>query len=774
MSLSRIVMAACLPFLGLCARTAWADERLIHASQVQPLLDKYCVSCHGSEKKKADLDLGRFRGADERSLLAAAGVWQDVAERVESHDMPPDNKPQPTPAEVETLAEWAEQIQARAAAQGKRDPGRVTLRRLNRPEFNNTIRDLLGLDGHPAQDFPTDDVGYGFDNIGDVLTMPPVLVERYLNASERIAERAIISQLPPRRRQRIIQVEKLVPTPSGSTVRGVTLNMFDAGVVRAQVMFPAPADYVFSIRGWGRSVQGVPPQLVLRVDGHDVKTFDVPNSSTHGLATKVPMETGPHVIELAFANPSSPDISAKHQSRRRQITLDALHIDGPIIGKEWALPASHTRIILRPSSKGRYRQDAREFLGALANRAFRRPATEIEVENLAGFVDRTIATGGSFERGMQMALRAVLLAPSFLYRPELDADGPTAAPADIRPLNQWELASRLSYFLWSSMPDEALFTQARIGALQDPAVLASEVKRMLADPKAEALTDNFAGQWLQIRGITNHRPSRKQFPEFDGDLGADMLRETELFFSEVVRQDLNVLSFLDGEFTFVNERLAKHYGIADVMGTEFRRVSLAGTGRGGVLTQGSVLTVTSNPNRTSPVKRGRWVLEQLLGTPPPPPPPGIPELKEKGRTGTVGTVRARMEQHRTDPNCAVCHKKMDPLGLGLENFNAVGAWREKDENQPIDSSGTLPGGRTFVGPTELRKVLIEREAQFRKTLATKLLTYALGRGLETFDRPVVDKIIAQMGTQKNTFSSLVVAIANSDPFLNRRSQETLP
>jgi hypothetical protein len=518
------------------------------------------------------------------------------------------------------------------------------------------------------------------------------------------------------------------------------------------------------------------------VDGREVETVAIRGARTYTVKTR--LEAGPRRIDLAFLNAEAAADRPGRAARGRRLVLDRLTVDGPVLAEGWTLPASHTRIIPRAPTRQlrdqRWRQEARELLAPLAERAYRRPLRPGELDRLARFVENAVEGGDTFEQGMRLALRALLVSPHFLYRVELDEGGPAVTgeggpgEAHVRVLDDWELASRLSYFLWSSMPDEELFRLAREGRLRQPAVIEEQVRRMLADDKASALVDNFATQWLQIRNLSGHRANRRQFPGFDDSLKSAMLKESELFFEAVMREDLSVLTFIDADFTFLNDALARHYGIDGVEGARFRKVSLTDGLRGGVLTQASVLTVTSNPTRTSPVKRGRWVLEQLLGTPPPPPPPGVPELKEKEKHDKPTSLRARLEQHRADPNCAVCHKKMDPLGFGLENFDAVGAYRTHDDDLPIDPSGVLPNGQTFSGPSELKAVLKAKQSQFRRSLVSKMLTYALGRGAEPYDRPAIDDIAEQMVRNDSRFSSMIIGIVNSDPFRKRRTKEPAP
>jgi hypothetical protein len=526
---------------------------------------------------------------------------------------------------------------------------RVTVRRLNRTEYNNTIRDLIGLDLRPADDFPDDDTGHGFDNNADVLALPPILLEKYLAAAERVIDAAFRDDSARRR----------------------LLN---------------------------------PP---------------------------------PDVVPLAFRNITLPE--RDHVRNRLVLSKDDLPPPDPVEEE---------------------RQRAYPILMAFADRAYRRPATHDEVNRLLRFVEDALRNGEKTEDGIRVAFQAVLCSPSFLFRIE------SGSEADRGRVNDFELAVRLSYFLWSSCPDEELFAHATRGTLRQGNNLIRQVRRMLAAPKSRALAEIFAGQWLQTRGLRDFRPDPALFPDFDESLRTAMIRETELFFGAVVREDRSVLDFLDGDFTFVNERLAKHYKLVGVRGDEFRRVSLVGTPRRGVTTQAGVLAVTSNPTCTSPVKRGRWVLDNILGTPPPGPPPGVEQLKEANEANGA-TLRQRMERHRTNANCASCHAAMDPLGFGLESFDATGALRTHDGGLPIDDAGALPDGRSFNGADGLRAVLLERREAFARCLTQKMLTYALGRGPERGDRWAVTDIARKLADNEYRFSALVLAIVHSDPFQTR-------
>jgi hypothetical protein len=630
MGLRLALFATLLTLAGLPPH-AWADEapkpsdaaRAKFDKDIQPLLTTYCTGCHGGSRPRAGVALDLYK--NEAGVIKDRAVWEKVLQILRAGDMPPKNKPKPTQAERDLLTAWLDSRLGLIDCSLNEGPGRVTIRRLNRVEYNNTIRDLVGIDFHPADDFPADDVGYGFDNIGDVLSMPPILMEKYLAAAEKI-------------------IDKVFRTPE----------------------------------------------------------------------------------------------------------------------------AKERIFICQPADKNK-RECARKIIQEFARRAYRRPATEDEIIRLLRFVEQAERNGDGFEQGIRLACTAVLVSPNFLFKVELDPN-PRDTTSPIRTLNDYELATRLSYFLWSTMPDEELFRLAKEGALRKDDNLEVQVQRMLHHPKAVALVENFAGQWLQTRNLRNVTPDTGRFPDWDDELRTAMLRETELFFAAVMKEDNSVLDFLDADYTFLNERLAKHYGIDGINGDEFRRVQLKGGQRGGVLTQASILTITSNPTRTSPVKRGKWILENILGTPPPPPPPDVPELKEDKDTVLTGSLRQRMEQHRANPSCAVCHNRMDALGFGFENFDAVGAWRTRDANFDIDPSGVLPSGQSFKGPAELKAILKGQKDLFARCLSEKMLTYALGRGLEYYDRCAVDQIAGALAENDYRFSTLILAVVKSEPFQMRRGK----
>jgi mono/diheme cytochrome c family protein len=732
-------------------------------AQALPVLTKYCVSCHGPEKPKNGLNLAGF--TSEASALKNLKTWEKVLEAVRGGSMPPEEKPQPSEAETSRFTQYLESLISKVSCKTVQDPGRVTLRRLNREEYNNTIRDLVGVDFRPADDFPSDDVGYGFDNIGDVLTLPPLLMEKYLAAAESIASQAILADDEPRGPIRRFKPQE-VAKPGTGHVDGesgfwLMPSNAEVGVDHA---FTKSGNYLLRARAYGQQAGKDLPKLEFLIDGKAARAFDVkveedaPAVFESRIKIKMPVSR----FAAAFTNdayyPENPD----PRRRDRNLAIEWIEVVGPMYSLPSDLPESHKKIIFRRPSITNRRDVAREVLQKLATRAFRRPVTPSELDRLEGLVDLALKNGDKFERGIQVAMQAILVSPHFLFRVELET-----RPGAPRLLNDLELASRLSYFLWSSMPDDELLDLATKSQLRVGKNLDLQVARMLKDPKAKEFVENFAGQWLQVRNLKLASPDRGRFDKFDEPLRQAMAREVELFFASVVHDDRPISDFLQADYTFLNERLAKHYGIAGVTGDKFRRVHLTDATRGGVVTMASTLTVTSNPTRTSPVKRGKWILEEILGLPPPPPPPNVADLPDEKKDKAKGTLRVRLEKHRADPNCASCHAKMDPLGFGLENFDAIGSWRDQDGTFPVDSTGVLPGGEKFAGPVELKAVLMTRIKPFSRCLTEKLMTYALGRGLEYQDRCVVEKVSESVLADGGKFSRLVSGIVHSDPFQKR-------
>jgi len=779
------------------------EEAADFAQASTPFLEKYCFGCHAGEQPAAELALDSFQ--DNLSLIENREAWELVLEMLTTGSMPPSDSEQPTIEESESFVASIEAIFEHADLTAKPDPGRITVRRLNKVEYKNTVRELLDVDFDPTANFPADDIGHGFDNIGDVLTMSPLLMERYLEAAEAIATRVILVNPPPpaKRYQSAQRLEprhddvpynrfrQLDPTATAAWKTGP----FTTG--GAHLRFLPDIEILYRATLYAETDSNMPVEVALFVQGEALEVVSTPDE----LAQLVGFDPTKHnnikileTFEITARDTKKPQTIETLVSRIAHVEKAGIAMVMPVSGEPHAKlwirrllsegpldtrPASQLKILACTPGIPQAEQ-TREVLTRLLRRGYRRPPSEDEVERLAQFVELIQAGGAKWEAGIQQAIKVMLCSPKFLFRLELD-DRPQSP--DPRPIDEFQLASRLSYFLWSSMPDDEL--RALAEKKQLTVNLEAQVKRMLADPKAVELARNFGTQWLQIQRLATVAPDPDRFPNFNRKLQNAMLKETELFLESIFRENRSVLELLDADYTFLNKPLANHYGIVDtqgnwmgqaasrsggetIKGSEFRRVALQGGSRGGILTQASVLTVTSNPTRTSPVKRGRWVLEQLLGSPPPPPPPDVPELEETHETIRGSTLRQRLEQHREDPACANCHAKMDPIGFALENYNAIGAFRTKDGELEIDATGTLPDGTSFHGIADLKQVLKDRKERFARCLTEKLLTYALGRGLEYYDRPTVERIIAQLEAKGYRSSVLITEIVKSDPFRLRR------
>jgi hypothetical protein len=784
-----------------------------------------CYQCHNSKLKAGGLNLQAYTSSD--AVSENREQWEKVLGKLRSGEMPPKGTPRPIEAERKRVESWIENEFQRSA---KPNPGRVTARRLNRAEFNNTVRDLLGVDTQPADDFPQDDSVYGFDNIAEALSVSPLLMEKYLAVAERVAQTAVFG---PKLKTLTTRFE--IPIPRRMEVANnrrpaqpayYSLNDYDVtglshpGSLHMTYRFPTDGEYVFQIVGAGfRPAGSEPGQCNLWIDGTVVKTFEVPEVEQSGLdrrpdewVVRLQVGAGQHEIEAAFPrqfeglppkyggpNPSHrptpelrdpstvplPPNATPGKIEERRIAIErfkaqslhpvfdglavmAFNIVGPYGYKTGPSPESLRKIYACGHLNGVHQRGCdRRILSRLAGRAFRRAVTAGEIDGLLAIAGGARRRGSSFEEGIALAIEAMLVSPDFIFRLETGVSTRNAgAPY---PLSQYELASRLSYFLWSSMPDDELLACARQGTLRKPQTLEAQVRRMLKDPRSRALVDNFASEWLETRRLESAQPDRDRFPDFDEYLRQSMRKETGLFFLNLIQEDRSILDLIDGQYTFLNERLARHYGIRGVTGTAFRKADLSGTGRGGIVTQASVLTVSSYATRTSPVLRGKWILENLLNAPPPPPPPDVPNLNED-TVGSSASLRRQMEQHRENAVCASCHARMDPLGFALENYDAVGAWRDLDAGFPIDPSGVLPDGRTFQGAKGLKSILDKDRDAFAKCMTEKLLIYALGRGLERYDQPAVRQIVSRGAAADYRFSAFILGIVNSVPFQMQRGE----
>ena len=729
-----------------------SDPEQSFRQRIQPLLARLCYECHGNGESQGDLSLEPFTTA--RSLATAPQTGSLLAQKLAIKAMPPEEAAQPTDDERRLLIAAIRDAVDSLDCDLEARPGRVTIRRLNRFEYRNTIRDLLAVEYQPADDFPADEVGYGFDHIGDVLSLPPVLMEKYFQAAGEIAPQVRVSAGDEDLLVARLRGDQLATGPGGKYRSGGNI-LSSTGVISTAIELPAEGLYEISTYAFGQQAGNESVQMGLRFDGAQIATATVEAQETRpGLFRHlVRTGAGKHELGLAFLNDFySPEAD-------RNLIVHRVEIRGPLQDDYTLAPEAQTQ------------SAAATILGGLAQRAFRRPVTPPELERLLKLYNLARSQGDSFEASVQFTVQALLISPHFLFRVESDpAEGQPA-----RRLNDFELATRLSYFLWSSMPDPILFTLAEKGALQIDGVLEGQVLRMLRDPKAQALATNFAGQWLNLRKLAEVDPDPARFPDFDEPLRQAMVTETELFFAEVMRRDRSILDLLDARFTYVNKRLARHYQLEGIQGQlegiqgdQFRRVQLTGDRRGGLLTHASILTLTSNPTRTSPVKRGKWILENLLGTPPPDPPPGVEELAEDEQAAATGSLRERMIAHREKPICASCHQLMDPLGFGFENFDAIGAWRDRDGDFPVESAGTLPSGEQFAHPQALSRLLrSSRGEQFSRCLTEKMLTYALGRGLEFYDRCAVDEITKSIADRGHRFSRLIVEVVKTEAFQYR-------
>ena len=784
--------ALAVPVAGLIAAAAAAPAAGQQAPSAevsgQELVDRYCVTCHNDRLETGGFSFEPLAVAE---VAAHPEAWEKVVRKLRAGAMPPRPRPRPDQETYDGFRAWLEGELDAAAAAGP-NPGRTeTFHRLSRTEYRNAVRDLLALDVDVQELLPADDTSYGFDNIAGVLGVSPTLMERYLSAARKISRLAVASPVPSptaetfRIASDLGQDRRMEGLPFGT--RGGTVINYN---------FPEDAEYIFEILPDG-PLRIEPHDLEITIDGERIALLTVGKApdpdDPRGLYTpeietlevRAPVTAGPHEVGIAFLRKTSAEPEGIRKLYLRPFTgegsggdsryqpyVESVTIAGPY-ESSGARPVEGTpsreRIFTCRPARGEAAEEAacaREILSAVARRAYRRPVDEGDVARLLTFYDRGRAAG-SFDTGIEMALRRLLVSPEFLFRVERDPEGVSAGES--YRVSDLELASRLSFFLWSSIPDDELLDVAERRELSVPRVFEAQVQRMLADPRSEALVGNFAGQWLTLRNAAAVQPDEDAFPDFGEGLRRAFRRETELLFGSVLREDRSTLDLLAADYTFVNERLARHYGIPNVRGSHFRRVALDDEARGGLLGHGSILTVTSYANRTSPVNRGKWVLENILGTPPPPPPPDVPDL-ETAEGGQALSMREAMEQHRANPVCASCHRLMDPLGLSLENFDAIGRWRDRSETRgAIDGTGELPDGTPFDGPSGLKAALLRHPDRFVTTVTEKLLTYALGRGIEYYDAPAVRAIVRAAAGDGYRLSSLVKGVVRSAPFQMRRS-----
>lgn len=744
------------------------------------MIGRYCQGCHNDKLKTAGVSLTGVHTAD---AAPSAAILERVLRKVRTGEMPPLGMPRPDAPVSAGFVKFLE-AQLDQAAAAKPNPGAPGIHRLNRAEYSNAVRDLLALDLDHSASLPADDSGYGFDNIGAALTVSPLHMEKYMSTARRVSRLAVGTVKPSPAIERFNAAK-------GANADTDGLPLGESNGILFRRYFPVDAEYSILVRVRGNPAPNAPPaELDLRLDGKRVKLFDVSVNpaeeaqGTRNYEVRLPLKAGMRTVGAGFLSESWKIEGGPTVGRRGapapQATpagVDYVQIGGPFNSSGPGDTESRKRIFLcRPAAGQPEEPCANRILTSLARQAYRRPVGPADLAPLMKLYAAGRADGGNFDTGIETALRAILVSPDFLFR--VEREPAASAPGTVHRVGDFELASRLSFFLWSTIPDDALLQLAAQGKLRDPSVLTEQVRRMLADPKSKALVDNFGGQWLRLRNISEWHPDPDKFPQFDEALRNAMRRESEMFFDYIIREDRSVLDFIDADYTFLNERLARHYGIPGVRGNYFRRVALNGTDpgmehateRGGILTQAGILMVTAYPTRTSPVLRGKWILDSLLGAPPPPPPPDVPALEES-TAGSPKSLREQLEKHRANAACATCHVRMDPLGFALENYDPIGTFRTSEGGAAIDASGALPGGINVNGPDGLKKVLMARKDQFVESLADKLLTYALGRGLEYYDMPAVRQIRRATAANDYRFSSLVLAAVNSEPFQMRRTPD---
>jgi hypothetical protein len=750
------------------------------------LVQKYCLTCHSARVKTGGLSL---EGMNPAEAAAHSDVWEKVVMKLRGGMMPPQGMPRPDEATLETFVVSLEQTIDRGA-QGTIRPGYKPVHRLNRTEYGNAVRDLLDLEVDVTDLLPADDESNGFDNIAGVLRVSPSLLEQYLSAARRISSLAVGSDTD------VVRLAYRISPDDSQEDHVEGLPLGTRGGLLFRHNFPQDAEYEFAtflLRNIVGYMKGLEYEHLFEVSIDGERVFAVPvggdadnkasdanmseaaNKIDERLKTRVKVKAGPHIVGVTFAKRNASESDEPLQPHERDHDLqnmngipiiDHVNLTGPYNPTGPGDTPSRRRIYsCKPTQTSAEAACARRILTNLATRAYRRPVTAADMEPILALYDAG-RKKGNFDAGIEQGLRLILASPKFLFRTE------TAPPSGVGKVSDVELASRLSFFLWSSIPDEELLTVASKGTLSQPAMLERQVKRMLADPKSRALVDNFASQWLMLRNLKGHIPTPGDFPNFDNELRQAFRQETEMFVESIMREDRSLMDLIDANYTFVNERLARHYGIENVYGSYFRKVVLKNEERRGLLGQGSILTVTSYPNRTSPVLRGKYILENILGTPPPAPPPNVPDLKENQPGEEAKSLRARLEMHRATPTCATCHRVMDPLGLALENFDGIGQWRVKEPGGNIDPAGQLADGSRVDGPVALRKAILKRPELFVRTVTQKLMTYGLGRGMESTDMPVIRGIAASTAAQNYRFSSVVLGIVKSVPFQMKTAQNT--
>lgn len=765
MRVERLAFVAGMLALALSVQPcAWSAEPEKFQADARPLLKKYCFACHGEKLQEAEVDLSIF--PDEASLAKKQEQWLSVMEMLRGYTMPPPKEPQPSPEERQQLLAILSAAMDRIDEARPPRAGQAPLRRLNRVEYRNTLRDLLGLDLALTVDFPADDTAHGFDNVADGLSLSPLLMEKYLTTAEQALDKVVLTEP----QVNLLDLQRLGselrrgnrPALTSESQPDVALLTLDQEAVTI-VDIPAMGEYLVRAHGWRTCTTNDPATLVLKVDGVDAKawTIDDTNEQTIALEARLPLQVGQRRISLLHTwHTASVPKGVKLPEIR--VHIASVGVTGPL-----ELVAHRQIFFVEPGNELSEPEAARQVVTRFASLAYRRSTERSEVDRLMALYQASRKAGRTHVEATRAALAAVLVSPHFLYHLERDTSYRDERGA-FR-LSDWELASRLSYFLWSTMPDEELRGLAAAGKLHDDDVLVGQIERMLADPRADALVENFGGQWLGLRRLESLTLDSKAFPQFRDSLRRAMREESLRFFSTIMREDRDIGEFVSANWTWLNEELAAIYGERDVKGNYFRQVKLSDPNRGGVITMPATLAMTSLPTRTSAVKRGKWILDEVIGAPPPPPPPNVPDLEiPAGERRAATTLRERLQRHRDDPRCLGCHVQMDTLGLGLENFDAIGRWRKQDLGRDIDPAGTLPGGEKFATPAELKQLLSQRKPDFARCLTEKMFVYSLGRKLSPDDRREVKRVVAAL-ERDGRFSTLVTEIVRSYPFRYREA-----
>jgi hypothetical protein len=743
--------------LALLSPMVHAATDDVFIKDIRPLLDRYCTRCHGAQVQTAGINFARF--PDSSSILHDLPLWRKVLAKVQSNEMPP-AAPLPADEERERLVHWVQDALRRPDWDKVRNAGEVPLPRLNRVEYNNTIRDLTGIDLHPADAFPADPAGEsGFNNDREGLFLSPLLVEKYLSAAGFVAEEVIAAHRHTQPFHSRLEVEDMHITEMNTPKKPYGYDLVvTQNTIYQYVNFPRSGTYTFRVRAWGRSdnpdrLPGVALRVAGELAGQEQVAASAAEPAIYTFTRTVPR--GSHRVSLHYFSA----VTAMRSAGSTKPPDDPKA--NPVLSLDWLeIDDAADRRTLETGSRIFISKSPRQILERFASRAWRRPAAKSEVDALTQMFQQATRKGLPFDAAIGEGLKAALVSPNFLFRIE----GSGSEKAAYR-LNDYELASRLSYFLWMSMPDDELFQLAREKRLRSPGVLAAQVRRMVKDPKSDVFISQFFGQWLGYGELgRSGGPDNKLFRSFNDYLRDSMLAESNLFLGSLVRDDQSLLQMLDSDYTYLNEELARHYGIPGVLGRQMRRVELQDRNRGGVIGMGSVLTATSLPVRTSPVLRGKWLLEEVLGEKVPPPPANAGDLPEPSKETASMTLRQRFELHRQAPQCASCHNRLDPLGYGLENFDAIGRWRDQDNGRPVDSAGVLTTGEHFSGPRELKSILLKRKEAFAEVLARKALAFALGRSLRYYDEPVTNKIAHALIVSDWRPSSLLLAVAESYPF----------